>query len=110
MGTDAGPDEQVLVELPQDGRAPSVARRATREALNRWRRAQLDNVLLAVSELVTNAVLHGRPTVALMLRRQVGSLIVRVHDGKPAGDMRGTTADDAEHGRGLYMVRAVADR
>lgn len=103
------PDE-VTVHLPQDASAPDSARRATREALRTWRLlALLDDVVLAVSELVTNALVHGRPSISLELRRDPGQLSVHVHDGKPASAMTGSTTDDAESGRGLTIVRALSD-
>ena len=106
------PPEPVHVDLPQDQRAPGQARRATRDALTAWRLTGLvDSVVLAVSELVTNAVRHGRPTVFLELLRRSDRVSVRVHDGDPTAPpgAGGEVTADAESGRGLAIVRELAD-
>jgi anti-sigma regulatory factor (Ser/Thr protein kinase) len=104
--------EAVQVPLDQDERAPAQARRATRDVLVRWRLAALvDTVALAVTELVTNAVRHGRPQVKLELRRGNGQIGVRVHDDDPtepaAIDGR-SVGGNAESGRGLSIVNSLA--
>ena len=105
-----GSAEAVDVPLPQDLTAPAVARGAVRRLLSRWNlHGVLEPVLLAVSELVTNALRHGRPPVALRLERSGEGVTVDVHDGSkdlPAG--AGEAADSAESGRGLGIVEAVA--
>ena len=102
--------EAVDVPLPQDLTAPAVARGAVRRLLDSWRlQAVLEPVLLAVSELVTNALRHGRPPVALRLVRTGHSVEVDVHDG--SRDLPPGTAgpeEDAESGRGLGIVEAMA--
>jgi anti-sigma regulatory factor (Ser/Thr protein kinase) len=102
----------VQVPLDQDDRAPGQARRATRAVLVRWRLpALVDTVLLAVSELVTNGIRHGRPQVALELRLDARQIAVRVHDGDPTEPtaVHGRKAGaDAESGRGLSIVSALA--
>lgn len=104
--------EPVEVDLPSDRTAPAVARERTRAALRQWRLpALLDPLLLVVSELVGNAVRHGRPPVAMLLRRTDGSVRVEVHDEDARPPVLGgeLPAEDAESGRGGYLVEAVAD-
>lgn len=112
-GPTASRSEPVHVDLPQDTRAPAQARRATRAALTAWRLPELvDAVVLAVSELVTNAVRHGRPVVSLeLLRRSPQQVRVAVHDGDPTEPPLALDAvdPDAERGRGLAIVRELAD-
>lgn len=74
--------------------------------------AVLDVALLLVSELVTNAVRHGRPPIEVEVECQ-GShgLAVHVSDG---GSGSPTVIDltpdaDAEGGRGLAIVETLAD-
>ncbi|MCX5233236.1 ATP-binding protein [Streptomyces sp. NBC_00233] len=72
-----------------------------------------DAVLLVVSELVTNAVEHAAPPLALHLHRErAGSRVwVGVTDGGPAvqeGAWTASCADD-EHGRGLTIVDTLAE-
>jgi anti-sigma regulatory factor (Ser/Thr protein kinase) len=108
--TDA-PDPSVSVELPDDATAPSVARRQARSVLGSWRLpALLDPLLLVVSELVGNAVRHGRAPIGMLLRRSDGRVRVEVHDEESAAPATasGLPGDDQECGRGLFLVDAVA--
>ena len=98
-------------DLAGDGRAPGQARGNVRQILALWQLpALVDSVTLAVSELVTNAVRHGRPPLFLLLRREKDHVRLAVHDAsatEPAA--HGATADqDAENGRGLDIVSALA--
>lgn len=103
--------ETVEVPLPQDLTAPGVARSAVRRLLERWRLQEvLEPVLLAVSELVTNALRHGHSPVALRLEHTDRAVTVDVHDGskdRPA-DPAAERCEGAESGRGLGIVAAMA--
>lgn len=90
---------------------PGQARRAVAECAARLGlEAVVDDLLLVVSELVTNAVRYGTAPLRLTLRRCSTGLSVGVHDGL-APPMAGAALpdDDAESGRGLVLVQAVAD-
>jgi hypothetical protein len=105
---DAVPPE-VQVELPPDLTAAREARAATKRVLPRWALGSLlDPVLLVVSELVGNAVRHGRPPVDLRLRKSGRGVQVDVHDEEAAAPTAAQTAEDAESGRGQQLVQAVA--
>jgi hypothetical protein len=100
---------EVQVDLPPDLTAAREARAATRRVLPKWRLAALiDPVLLVVSELVGNAVRHGRPPVGLRLRKAGSGVRVDVHDDAPTAPTPGDPSSDAESGRGLLLVDAVA--
>ena len=102
-------EEDVALALPADLTAAREARRHADRALRRWRLSDLvDPVLLVVSELVGNAVRHGRPPVDLRLRRTGRSVRLEVHDeaSEPPAERRPDA--DAEYGRGLLIVDAVA--
>ena len=104
-------EQRVEVPLPADRTAPGSARSAVRELLARWRLAHLaEPVLLAVSELVTNAVRYGRAPVRLSVRRCDKGLAIGVHDAadQPPRPPR-LPGEDAEGGRGMALVHAVAD-
>jgi anti-sigma regulatory factor (Ser/Thr protein kinase) len=111
-GTDR-PDGDVLVALPDDVGAPALARQAVRETLLAWRLADLiDDVQLAVSELVTNAFQHARPPVFLRLSQRRGKLRIDVSDMRPATQtlvLPVVSKDSDESGRGRGIVAAVSD-
>jgi anti-sigma regulatory factor (Ser/Thr protein kinase) len=74
----------------------------------------IDDCVLMISELVTNAIRYGRSddpwTVRVEWYREGTSLRVNVHNpGFPANvRLRRPEADDA-HGRGLLLVDSIAD-
>jgi len=64
--------------------------------------------VLAVSELVANAAIHGRPPVRLRLRRTDRRLIVDVCDGDDHLPRRRLAEDTDEDGRGIGIVASLA--
>ncbi|MBQ1121900.1 ATP-binding protein [Streptomyces sp. B15] len=90
----------------------ALARRVTERHLRRWDMPMplMEDVLLAVSELVTNAVCHGHgDTVGLRVRFAVGKLTVEVSDENPTPARPRSTSETDEHGRGLLLVAALSD-
>ena len=63
---------------------------------------------LLVTELVSNAVLHGRGTVVLTVARDKTGIRVEVHDESPDLPMIIDGPALAEHGAGLRVVSALA--
>jgi anti-sigma regulatory factor (Ser/Thr protein kinase) len=109
--TTEGEAADVQVDLPPDLTAAGEARSVAKRTLPGWRLgALLDPVLLVVSELVGNAVRHGRPPVGLRLRKAGRGVRVDVHDESPAAQSSapGLAGADAESGRGLFLVDAVS--
>jgi anti-sigma regulatory factor (Ser/Thr protein kinase) len=102
-------------ELPADLTSARQARSAIRQALTAWRMERLsgDAELLA-SELVANAAEHGDGTpISLALRRHAGpggrpGITCEVTDTSPAMPRRTDPGADAERGRGLAIVTALA--
>ena len=68
-----------------------------------------DTGVLAVSELVANAAIHGRPPVRLRLRRTDRRLIVDVCDGDDHLPRRRLAEATDEDGRGIGIVASLAD-
>jgi pimeloyl-ACP methyl ester carboxylesterase len=66
----------------------------------------LDDAELLISEVVTNAILHARPPVRVRLRLLERQLVVVVSDS--GGGLPDESRTD--HGRGLRIVKAVAQR
>ena len=109
----APPDDDALrVALPDDPTAPAVAREKARSVLRSWQLPSLlDPLLLVVSELVGNAVRHGQAPIRMLLRRTGLGVRVEVHDDAAAAtpEPPASLPDlDAESGRGLYLVDAMA--
>ncbi|MFG2130967.1 ATP-binding protein [Streptomyces sp. NPDC048751] len=93
-----------------------AARRFARDALADWEIGpRADDVLVCVSELATNALVHGVPPGRGFLLRLLpydGGVRVEVHDsgdGVPAVP-HGEGGEPAEGGRGLLLVAALADK
>jgi anti-sigma regulatory factor (Ser/Thr protein kinase) len=98
--------------FPADLNAVRAARRAVREQLRRW---ELDGVTdlaeLLVSELVTNALRHGRtdaePQLSVVFTSE--QIVIAVDDHSAVRPSIRCANSDAESGRGLFLVDALAD-
>ncbi|MFJ9864286.1 ATP-binding protein [Streptomyces sp. NPDC101165] len=102
------------IAVPADvGRIRDI-RHFTSAVLNQWGidGDNLDACVLIVSELAGNAARHGRADLAVLLSLSAHMLHIEVADHgvavqRPAGS---TPPDATEHGRGLDIVQALADR
>ncbi|HEY7485048.1 MAG TPA: ATP-binding protein [Streptosporangiaceae bacterium] len=97
--------------LPVDPKTAAHARTLTRNALHRWRipaSEDRDDIVLMVDELVTNAVLHGDGPVGLRLSIDGPKVRCEVTDANPLVPQPCDPAADAEAGRGLLLVTAIA--
>lgn len=110
-------DERIQV-APRSPNAPpraedacqvGVLRRITATRLCRLGlEARTDEVMLVVSELVTNALLHSSTQeIALCITAQDEMLWITVRDGKPGKAVPRTPDAQAVSGRGLLLVDAV---
>lgn len=100
--------ETVFPAVPE---SVAAARRFTRAALARHDIDQgtIDTAMLLVSELATNAILHGTSTIRL--RVGVGEDIrVEVVDRCADEPAAVTAGPESESGRGLSIVTSLADR
>lgn len=101
----------VTAVLPREAESVPVARRLVRHTLADWRLPQLiDAAELVVSELSANAVEHARhASVRVTLQRRPGNRVrVAVTDKSTDLPVLLPLADDAESGRGLALIAAVA--
>ncbi|MDX2781663.1 ATP-binding protein, partial [Streptomyces caniscabiei] len=134
----AGADRRavVRVSLPGGPLAPGAARRFVGTALGEWAELDLpgaaalsahlvEDALVVVSELVTNAVVHAGTDVELLCRlgrddpASAGWLLVEVSDHHPSRAVRDEGAERpylverpygaAEYGRGLRLVAALSE-
>lgn len=103
-------ERQAEVLLPGQPASVPAARRFVRQALTSWGEdAVLDDAMLVVSELITNAVLHaqGEVTVRVTLSRE-GSVQVDVVDGSARLPRARGYGGESTTGRGLRMVADIA--
>ncbi|MFF3816006.1 ATP-binding protein [Streptomyces bluensis] len=69
-----------------------------------------DAIRLVVSELITNAVVHGKGPVTVALYHQPGRLVIDVLDDNPSAPHTSCAQSDDESGRGLALVGLLASR
>lgn len=124
-----GPDDDVAVLLasvasaPLPGRTASLRLASEERAVHEARSfvsATLDDwglpagvtedAVLVASELITNAVLHGKAPVELRLRATATDLVLQALDGATSLPQRMRPTADDEHGRGLQIVALLAAR
>lgn len=96
--------------LPDPTKAGEM-RQTTRAFLRRCRVSQpvAGFVVLAVSELVTNAMVHGEGEVVLRVTVTVDVVRVSVTDRNPAPAVLKEAGPDGESGRGIRLVYAISD-
>lgn len=89
---------------------------ARRQVLVRARMAGLDpiscsDLVLAVSELVTNSLIHGGGSGVLSIWQEDGHLVCDVHDRGRLDDLTGrrTPSLTWHYGRGLWLVHSLCD-
>ena len=94
-----------------DARNVSRVRAFVREELRRLGRDEIaDTVLLVVSELATNAVLHAGGIAAVHLDAVPDGVRIEVHDRGQSAPIMPLGSEDAMTGRGLRLVRAISAR
>jgi anti-sigma regulatory factor (Ser/Thr protein kinase) len=107
---------QCCVPLRADLAAAAAARGVVADAIRTWRvPLDPDVAVLLTSELVSNAVKHGRPAagafVLLAVACETAGLRVEVHDGSPDPPVPGQRYEvgaEAETGRGLLLVTSLS--
>lgn len=68
-----------------------------------------DDVLLLVSEMVTNAVRYAVPPVRVEISAGDDDVVVAVCDGSPQPPARRDSCQDAEGGRGMLLVDLLTE-
>ncbi len=101
-----------VIELDGDADAPSRGRHAVTAVLEEWGCAPdtRGDLLLVVSELVTNAVVHGAEPIVVTVVRGTERFRVEVTDGAAESSPHNNrhAPATAENGRGLSVVTRLA--
>src|SRR5699024_8169974 len=92
-----------------DLRGPTDARHAVDAAIGISDESSRQTVLLLVTELATNAVVHGRPPCRLRVHTGQEWLRIAVSDTDPHPPVVLNPGPDVDHGRGLLLVTTLAD-
>jgi anti-sigma regulatory factor (Ser/Thr protein kinase) len=96
------------VSLPASPRSPSLARGLVTETLSGASVDVIDTATLLTSELVANAVRHADSPVVLTVTESCTRVVVTVEDCSPEPPKPEIPALEAETGRGLPLVHALA--
>lgn len=98
--------------LPPEPTSPREARERAARELEGWGDPEARHaVVLLISELVTNAVVHARSTVTIDLAViDDGPVHVNVHDESPVRPTPRHHVADRPGGRGMYLLESLAAR
>jgi hypothetical protein len=103
------PDFEAQFHIPPVSTGIGEARRFTRDRLKTWGLlAVADNAILMISELVTNAILHGGEGAVLTLTYDDLKVRAEVRDSSPAMPVVRSYSETATTGRGMVIVDALA--
>ena len=99
----------LTLRLPPEPASATRARRVTRRHLEPvCPEGALDVASLLVTELVSNAVLHARTEMFLVVDVMPGRIELRVQDGSPDDPERKELDPHSSSGRGLAIVDELA--
>lgn len=100
--------DEAEVALPYAPESVATARRFVESKLREWKLDRLvDDALLVISELVTNAITHAASSCRVRLSISSSTLRIDVVDGGTGTPEPRPPSESQEHGRGLHMVDAV---
>ena len=102
-------EDRASLELPKDVSSAAKARRFVADQLRAWRLPHLiDDAVVVISELTTNAVTHAASTCRLTLALTSSTVRIEVRDsGEQVPAPRVAAATD-EGGRGLLIISALS--
>jgi anti-sigma regulatory factor (Ser/Thr protein kinase) len=110
LGREEGPRQVVSVTLDSLPHMVAQARETVDRACVEWgvEDATAFDVKVIVSELVTNAIRHGRPPVQLLVRHEPGRVLIDVSDASGVKPDVRHALPSAANGRGLALIAALA--
>jgi anti-sigma regulatory factor (Ser/Thr protein kinase) len=71
---------------------------------------RLDDLVLVVSEVVTNAVIHGAPPGTLGIFLSDALVRIEVSDSTSAAPVQGVAHHESHRGRGVALMDSLSDR
>jgi anti-sigma regulatory factor (Ser/Thr protein kinase) len=103
-------DDDSSIPLPADAHAPGIARAFVERHSGDLPAELIDDAMVLVSELVSNAVLHGQPDIRLQVRVRSPGIGVAVSDkgGDLPPEHPARPSPNATSGRGLAIVDTLA--
>ncbi|MGW3814557.1 SpoIIE family protein phosphatase [Streptomyces sp. NPDC005046] len=105
-----GPLATISTDLPAAPESVPEGRAFLGKAMTSWDCGPAaDDARLLLSEILTNAVQHAQGPIGLHLCRTATDLTVEVSDYSPHLPQPRTATEDEESGRGLILVRTLAD-
>ena len=110
MARRPAPPRQARLQLRAELSEVSVARALLRRLLQSWRMADevTGDIQLLASEVTTNAIRHGQSPVTMIARYDGSRVRIEVGDGSRELPSRRDLTNDAEGGRGMFLVDAMA--
>ena len=97
--------------LPSEPEAAHAARLALGEVLHNEASASVNTAVLLASELVTNAVRHGREEIDVSIRVEPGRFLhVEIRDGESTLPKMAAQDPSSERGKGLLIVDVLSSR
>jgi anti-sigma regulatory factor (Ser/Thr protein kinase) len=102
----------VRQQIPRDPSALAGIRRSVRETLHGWSlKAEAEDVVLIIDELLVNALIHGAGEIMLLLAvdEVTGVLRGEVTDESPSSPAVLEPGIDQQDGRGMLLVKHLAE-
>ncbi|MDF1602922.1 response regulator [Nocardioides sp. YIM 152315] len=101
--------QEAVLDLADDLSSVATARRFVRTQLLDWGiESTVDDAMLVVSELATNALTHAESSYRVRVSAVGPALRIEVEDDGTGTPEPQPLTDTEEHGRGLHLVGALA--
>jgi PAS domain S-box-containing protein len=109
---DRSGQQTAVLEVPPTDAGIREGRSFTTARLSEWslQAEVIEDATLIVSELLTNAAIHGRSPIRLRLRTAANELVIEVYDGASALPRKLRVSPEEIRGRGLAIVAALSHR
>jgi DNA-binding NarL/FixJ family response regulator len=97
--------------LPAELRSAGEARRLVRQALDGWTEEErIEDIVLCVSELVTNAVVHAGSSPRVLVHVRPAVIHVEISDDSETHPVVRGAGPQETSGRGMSILSAYSDR